>query len=297
MRQLLSRRRGLVGFVAGIAATMLVLGGGVAVANIPSSTTSTYTACVNKTTGATRVIDAQRGKRCTSHEQVINWTKGYRYRNAWSPTASYSAQDVVTTGGSSYVAKTSSLNKPPASSATAWGLLAARGATGPPGAVGATGATGPTGPTGPPGQDGAPGPAGPNSPSFFVNPLGGFGQAGSATTTVNGYTLTVSCSYTAPNTSITITLSRAEQFNIAGGGVKGATAFSFEGDGFKGGGSSYTVVAATSDSSGEGSGQVNFEAGHHGNVPNIIGHVGYGMHLTSPGLGVCPAFGSLQPTQ
>ncbi|MFC6238404.1 hypothetical protein [Longivirga aurantiaca] len=288
MKQLLARRRGLTGFVAGVAVSMLVFGGGVAVANIPSSTTSTYTACVNKTTGATRVIDAQRGKTCTTSEQTIHWAKGYRYRNAWSSTVTYATQDVVTVGGSSYVAKTSSLNKPPASSATAWGLLAARGATGP---------AGPTGPAGQDGQDGAPGPAGPNSPSFFVNPLGGFGQTGSATTTVNGYTLTVSCSYTAPTTSITITLSRADQFNIAGGGVKGATAFSFEGDGFKGGASSYTVVAATSDSSGEGSGQVNFVAGHYGTVPNIIGHVGYGMHLTTPGLGVCPAFGSLQPTQ
>lgn len=166
MKQILTRRRGLTGFVAGITVTMLVLGGGVAVANIPSSTTSTYTACVNKTTGATRVIDAQRGKRCTSNEQVINWTKGYRYRNAWSPTTSYSAQDVVTTGGSSYVAKTSSINKPPAASTTAWGLLAARGATGP------QGATGPAGPQGAAGTQGLVGPQGPPGASGLVGPQG-----------------------------------------------------------------------------------------------------------------------------
>jgi len=157
MKPILARRRGLTGFAAGMTVTMLVMGGGVAVANIPSSTTSTYIACVTKTTGAKRVTDAQRGKTCTSNEQVITWTKGHPDHNAWSPTISYSAQDVVTTGRSSYVAKTSSLNMAPASSTTAWGRLAARGAvgaqglTGAKGDAGAQGLTGATGPTGPPG--------------------------------------------------------------------------------------------------------------------------------------------------
>ena len=160
MKQILIRRRGLTGFVASITVTMLVMGGGVAVANIPSSTTGTYTACVNKTTGATRVIDAQRGKTCTSNEQVITWTKGYRYRNTWSPTISYSAQDVVTTGGSAYVAKMFSLNRAPASNTTAWGLLAARGAVGPKGLTGVQGLTGVHGDAGAQGLTGVQGDAG-----------------------------------------------------------------------------------------------------------------------------------------
>ena len=149
---------GLNGFVAGITVPLLMMDGGVAAAAIPFSTTSSYTACVNKTTGATRVIDVQRGKTCTSNEQLITWTKGHRHRNAWSPTPYYSAQDVVTTGGSSYVVKTSSLNKAPASSTTARGLLAARGVVGPQGLTGTKsdaggqGLTGATGPTSPPGR-------------------------------------------------------------------------------------------------------------------------------------------------
>jgi hypothetical protein len=166
VKDIIRRRRGLVGFVAGAATSMLVLGGGVAVANIPSSSTSTYTACVNKSTGATRIIDAQRGKKCSTSEQTIHWAKGYKYRNAWSPTVSYAAQDVVTVNGSSYVAKTASLNKPPASSTTAWGLLAAGGTAGPageqgiqgiPGVPGIQGVPGVAGADGTDGADGAPG--------------------------------------------------------------------------------------------------------------------------------------------
>jgi hypothetical protein len=119
---------------------LALLGGGTAIAAIPSTAAGTFTGCVSKRTGALRVIDAQAGKACAAGETTISWSKGYRYRGAWSPAARYSVLDVVTCGGSSYLARTASANKVPSASPASWGLLAARGAPGP---------SGPRGPAGP----------------------------------------------------------------------------------------------------------------------------------------------------
>jgi hypothetical protein len=154
VRRMMTEHRTLSGFVAGVLASS-VIGGGVAWAAIPASNTGAITACASST-GALRVIDYQAGRRCTRAERTISWSKGYRYRSGWTSTGTYAVLDVVTYGGSSYVAKVPSRSKVPTNT-TYWGLLAAKGTTG------ATGATGATGPQGPAGAAGATGPAGPVS--------------------------------------------------------------------------------------------------------------------------------------
>ena len=108
-----------------------------AIAAIPSTSDGSITSCVNKTSGAVRIIDAQAGKHCTTKERRVAWSKGYRYRGAWSSGTAYAVLDVVTASGSSYVAKSASTGKAPASHPALWGLLATAGARGPagPGAV------------------------------------------------------------------------------------------------------------------------------------------------------------------
>ena len=140
--QSLAHHRGAVGFASGVIVAGLLVGGGAAIAAIPSTATSTYTACANKSTGALRVIDYKAGKRCTSRETMVSWLKGYRYRGTWAVAAVYAPLDVVEYGGSSYLAKLTSKGTRPSSHPTYWGLLAARGDTG---AAGPKGAPGPAG--------------------------------------------------------------------------------------------------------------------------------------------------------
>jgi hypothetical protein len=112
---------------------------------MPSTSTGRYTACVLKKTGAVRVIDYQAGKRCTTKEKTISWSKGWRYRGTWAAAVSYAVGDVSVQNGSSYLAKIRSTGKAPAANPAAWGLLAqaAAGAQGPAGPVGARGPAGP----------------------------------------------------------------------------------------------------------------------------------------------------------
>jgi hypothetical protein len=137
-----SRRRGIAALAGGALCASLAVGGGVAIASIPSTTTGAITACVNRSTSAVRIIDYQAGRRCSAAETTLNWSKGYTYRGAWSASVTYSAQDVVLSGGASYVARTASRAQSPASVPTAWNLLAARGAAGPPGPRGPSGFSG-----------------------------------------------------------------------------------------------------------------------------------------------------------
>ena len=132
--------RGLTGFVVGVVATLTLVGGGVAIAAIPSTTTAKFNGCVNKDTGVLRVINYQAGKRCKKSEKGISWAQGWTYKGLWRATTSYRPGDVVLDNGSSYVARAASLAKSPPSDASRWGLLAS------PGPQGATGATGPAGP-------------------------------------------------------------------------------------------------------------------------------------------------------
>ena len=139
LRSFVTTHRGASGFAAGVAATLLLGAGGMAIAAIPSSSDGSITSCVNKTSGAVRIIDAQAGRHCTTKERRVAWSKGYRYRGAWSAGTAYAVLDVVTTHGSSYVAKRPSTAKAPASHPTLWGLLAAAGAPGTPGTPGEPG--------------------------------------------------------------------------------------------------------------------------------------------------------------
>ena len=179
------RHRGLMGFMAGVLGCATV-GGGVALAAVPSSTTGAFTACVNNSTGSVRLIDYQSGRRCTVSEHTVNWSKGYRYRGGWSPTAAYAVLDVVTAGGSSYLARSGSTNRSPAANPTYWGLLVSRGATGP------QGAQGPAGPQGTQGGVGAPGSTGPVGAQGLQGPSDGFYSYGSQTDINGSYAVVAS---------------------------------------------------------------------------------------------------------
>src|SRR4051794_39618901 len=138
--KLASRRRGVAVFAAGALSAAIAIGGGAAIASIPSTTTGAITACVKSAGGAVRIIDAQAGHHCVTGETAVTWSKGYTYRGVWSAATPYRVLDVVTSGGASYLAKAPSTGSNPATHPTLWGVLAARGATGP---------QGPTGPPGP----------------------------------------------------------------------------------------------------------------------------------------------------
>ena len=126
LRALFVKHRSVTAFAAGVLTASVIAGGGIAIASTPSSATEAITACVSNTSGSVRIIDYQGGKRCTSSESTLNWSKGYPYRGGWSSTTSYGVLDAVTSQGSSYLAKQPSLNVVPPN-ATYWGLLAAAG--------------------------------------------------------------------------------------------------------------------------------------------------------------------------
>lgn len=104
------------------------------------------------------------------------------WEGAWVTATAYQVNDVVRSGGSSYIATaghTSGASTEPgvgASWATVWALMAQMGATG----AGATGATGPTGSAGALGATGATGPAGTAGSAGAAGATGATGPAGSA---------------------------------------------------------------------------------------------------------------------
>jgi hypothetical protein len=130
---------------AGLVTTGLVVGAlltsGIIGHAIPSSTTHTITACV-KSTGATRVIDYQAGKRCVKGEKTVSW-------NQTGPRGLTGLRGIAGASGSDGAA----------------GPAGANGAAGPVGPPGADGAQGPQGATGPSGSQGAPGAKGDTGPS------------------------------------------------------------------------------------------------------------------------------------
>lgn len=136
MSMLSGRSRGLTGFAVGVLATLTVVGGGVAIAAIPSTTTAKFNGCVSKDTGVLRVINYEAGKRCKRSEKGISWAQGWTYKGIWRATTSYRPGDVVLDNGSSYVARAASVAKPPVTDASRWGLLASPGPQGPTGTRG-----------------------------------------------------------------------------------------------------------------------------------------------------------------
>ena len=78
------------------------------------------------------------------------------------------------------------------------------------------------------------------------------------------------------------------------------TPFSLESD-ILNGGPPISFRLFTDSSSGDGAGQVTFEAGQFGTVPNVVGQLGYGVHSvaatdTQSAYADCFVFGSLMPT-
>ena len=79
------------------AALALGIGGGVAVAQIPSSTDGTITACMTTPAGTIRLIDAQAGATCKKSEKKVTWSEagqpgtdgvsGYEMVSSTSPNA------------------------------------------------------------------------------------------------------------------------------------------------------------------------------------------------------------------
>lgn len=110
---------------------------------------------------------------------------GTQWRGAFASTTAYVLNDVVSSGGSTYInilAYTSSATTPDADP-THWALYTSVGATGVTGAVGPTGATGPIGVTGPIGATGTAGAVGATGP---VGTTGVTGPTGVGTTGATG---------------------------------------------------------------------------------------------------------------
>jgi len=164
--------------------TCVLLGAGIAIADIPDG--NTINACRNKTTFAIRVIDKDLGQSCTASETAFRWTN-WTNRGAWSALVSYRAADVVSYNGSGYIAKLFPPKGVVPTNTTYWGLLVSKGAdgavgpqgpAGKDGPPGADGAVGPQGPAGKPGADGAVGPAGPAGKDGLDGATGPQGPAG-----------------------------------------------------------------------------------------------------------------------
>jgi hypothetical protein len=90
-------------------------------------------------------------------------------RGAWVVTTPYLTNDLVTSLGSTWIAKRDNLSKFPTTNPTYWEKFASKGDTGGAGAAGAQG------PTGPPGPQGATGPQGPEGPQGQQGPAGASG--------------------------------------------------------------------------------------------------------------------------
>jgi hypothetical protein len=110
---------------------------------------------------------------------------GMVWMGPWSASASYTATDTVSYGGSTYIAIASSYDNAPPNS-TYWAVVAqigATGATGPSGPTGATGAIGAIGSQGVAGATGATGPQGATGPTGSTGSQGVAGATGATGTT------------------------------------------------------------------------------------------------------------------
>lgn len=106
--------------------------------------------------------------------------ENFTYRGDWATGVDYGVNDVVYSGGSSYVAKIGSNSVAPVADTTTaeWGLLAQQGSQGVKGEPGNTGPVGPPGADGPAGPPGADGPAGPPGAAGPQGPPGLKGDTG-----------------------------------------------------------------------------------------------------------------------
>jgi hypothetical protein len=109
---------------------------------------------------------------------------GFLFKGPWATATAYAINDVVTEGGSSYVALMANTGVDPANDVSGsgghWAVMAAAGAKGATGALGSQGPAGPAGPQGSPGTSGATGAPGPIGPTGPLGPAGSQGPAGPA---------------------------------------------------------------------------------------------------------------------
>ena len=105
------------------------------------------------------------GDRGPSGAQGLPGPVGIHYLGAYSSSANYALNDVVTFQGATWLSvQAANAGNTPDSSPPWWTLLAAPGATGPQGSTGPAGAQGAAGPAGPQGITGAAGPPGATGP-------------------------------------------------------------------------------------------------------------------------------------
>jgi len=109
------------------------------------------------------IVDLKAGTSTGSGVVANCGARGLAPRGAWVVSATYLANDLVTYQGSSWRAKHTSTNKPPATNIAYWEKFASKGATGAQGLTGVPGPTGAQGPQGPTGPQGPQGPAGPST--------------------------------------------------------------------------------------------------------------------------------------
>src|SRR3954469_13495152 len=115
----------------------LTIGGGLSYAAIPNSSTKVISGCYATSNGALRVIDKQAGVTCAAGEQSLEWNQqGLRWRDAWAAATAYAKNDAVSYAGSAWIARKASTGVQPGTDATAWALLAQKGARGPAGLPG-----------------------------------------------------------------------------------------------------------------------------------------------------------------
>src|SRR5207248_2330580 len=92
--------------------------------------------CVNKTSGALRVVDSAT-QSCATSETPLNWNqRGINWRGTWASGTTYAAGDSVAYQGSSYMALVATTTTP--TNTANWAVLALRGATGATGPAGLT---------------------------------------------------------------------------------------------------------------------------------------------------------------
>jgi len=113
-----------------LVAALTLVAGGVASANIPDSGTGVFHGCVDKSTGALRLVDPSKGQGCGGAEQTISWSgASISWKGSWSSSTAYVARDAVSYGGSSYIATSDNTDALPPGSAK-WSLLASQGIAG-----------------------------------------------------------------------------------------------------------------------------------------------------------------------
>ena len=116
--------------------------------------------------------------------QKAQTSLGFVFKGPWATVTAYAINDVVTEGGSSYVALMANASVDPANDVSGsgghWAVMAAVGAKGASGPQGPAGPAGPQGSAGTAGANGAAGPIGAPGPIGPTGPLGPAGSQGPA---------------------------------------------------------------------------------------------------------------------